>query len=583
MSGIAGIHEAEKGASVDRATLDGMIAAIAHRGPDGTGVHVGQGVGLAACRLAVIDPEGGKQPFSSEDDTVHVILDGAIANFRSLRDQLESLGHVFRTGSDTEVLLNAYRQWGADCVYRLRGIFAFAIWSSAGRELFLARDHSGAKPLYLSIRPTRTLFASEAKALLTIPELRVGIDLVGYLGGIDFDAHLRKSPFLGILELSPGCTLRCTDSKRATSRYWSWEPSRETGRLNPMNVAADFAASLHEAVGLQLEADVPVALSLSGGVDSAVVAASMVLHGRRDIVSYTFESENDETRDGLASQVTAQFLKIENRKVTRALTSVTDEDLSRLAWQSEGEFTLGFLERLEIAKAARDAGAKVLVTGQGIDEVLTGNYSSYDVFRNLALVRHLRGEIEPSPRGWPRFSPEVLGAVGADLSGWMGRDGEAWWAERAATTLHREHARLSSGLLRFEDRMCAAAQVEARVPLLDHELLGFCGSIPEGSRAELFTGKTLLRSVAMKFLPRNIAGRPRTVSSAWQRPMSAGVMENRGALARLLDEEAVNARGWFSWQDVEAMRRGGDWVSLDHVLILHLMDEIFIRDFRLAR
>jgi asparagine synthase (glutamine-hydrolysing) len=372
--------------------------------------------------------------------------------------------------------------------------------------------------------------------------------------------------------------------RRATSRFWSWEPNREPGRFNPMSVAGEFAERLHEAVGLQSGSTDPVGLCLSGGVDSASLAASLALHDRRDVIAYTFESEGDEARDGLASKVVSEYLKLENRTIRQPADGAPDDDeISRLAWLAEGEFSPAFSERLEIAKAARADGVGVLLNGQGIDEVLGGTWATYNAFRNAALVRHLRAEVVPSPRGWPSFSPEVLGAVGQDLSGWMGRRQEGWWAQIMSRELARDHARLSNGALRYEDRMCAAHGVEARSPFLDHPLLEFLASLPEGSRLEMFTSKRVLRAAAARVLPRNIAGRPPAVSPSWRSTMSRGVIERGADLAALLERERVEENGWFSWSDVQSMKASGDWVALDHVLILHLLDENFIRNFRAAR
>lgn len=149
--------------------------------------------------------------------------------------------------------------------------------------------------------------------------------------------------------------------------------------------------------------------------------------------------------------------------------------------------------------------------------------------------------------------------------------------------LGRGHARLSNGALRFEDRTCAAHGVEARSPFLDHSLLDFLASLPEGSRLEMFTSKRVLRAAAARVLPRNIAGRPPAASPAWSTAMSPGVIERDGPLSSLLARERVEETGWFSWADVESMKASGDHAALDHVLILHLLDEIFIRDFRAGR
>jgi asparagine synthase (glutamine-hydrolysing) len=581
MCGFAGVHEADPGKPVERSTLEQMLRPILHRGPDGTGYHDEPGLGLAFCRLAIIDVEHGDQPMANDDGSILLVFNGEIYNFRQLREELESKGRRFRTSSDTEVLLRSYEEWGRDCVRRLRGIFAFAIWDRGSRELFLARDHSGIKPLYLAIEPDRTLFASEAKAILSQPELRRGIDFVGYLGGNDFSGHFLRSAFLGIVELAPGCTMLCTAEGRSTSRYWKYEPSDDPGRENGPLLIEKFKASVHEAVGMQLVADVPIAASLSGGVDSAAIVASMVLHGRRDVRTYTVEFEGDQTGDFRHAQFAAAFLGVENVRVPCALADASD--IARTAWHAEGEFDLGFVARYALSKAVYADGAKVLLTGQGVDEILTGYYSTYEAFRRAALVRKLRADMAVSYRGWPVFSLDVIDEAGHHLSTYFGRRPESFWAEVSSNQLERDFGRLANGMLRFEDRMGMAGHVEVRVPFLDHHVLDLCAAVPEGSRAELFSSKRILRAAVAQLLPRQIAARPKVGFNVSAAPLSKVVLDAGGDLLDLLDEPAVRDRGWFYWDDVKAMREAKDYRALDHVLILHLMDELFIRRYDSGR
>lgn len=581
MCGFAGVHEADLGKPVVRSMLEQMLRPILHRGPDGTGYHDEPGIGLAFCRLAIIDVEHGDQPMASDDGSVWLVFNGEIYNFRQLREELEAKGHRFRTSSDTEVLLRSYAEWGRECVRHLRGIFAFAIWDRGRRELFLARDHSGIKPLYLAIEPNRTLFASEAKAILSQPELRRGIDFVGYLGGNDFSGHFLRTAFLGIVELAPGCTMFCTPEGRSTTRYWTYEPSEEPGRENGLVLIEKFKAAVHEAVGMQLVADVPIAASLSGGVDSAAIVASMVLHGRRDVRTYTVEFEGDETGDVRHAQLSAMFLKVENVKVPVSMADAGD--IARTAWFAEGEFDLGFVARHALSKKVYADGAKVLLSGQGIDEILTGYHKTYEAFRRGNLIQKLRAEMAVSYRGWPVFTWDVIDQAGGHLSTFLGRNPSKFWAQISADQLTRDFGRLANGMLRFEDRMGMAGHVEVRVPFLDHHVLELCASVPEESRAELFSSKKILRAAVSQLLPRQIAWRPKVGFNVSAVPLSKLVIEGGGDLVDLLEEPAVKQRGWFYWEDVQGMRSAGDYRALDHVLILHLLDELFMRNYDASR
>ncbi|MBZ5589188.1 MAG: asparagine synthase (glutamine-hydrolyzing) [Acidobacteriia bacterium] len=581
MCGFVGIQEADGLKPVARSTLEQMLRPILHRGPDGTGFHEEPGLGLAVCRLAIIDVEHGDQPMANDDGQLWIVFNGEIYNYRQLRQDLESRGRRFRTSSDTEVLLLAYEEWGRNCVRRLRGIFAFAIWDWKERELFLARDHSGIKPLSLALEPDRTLFASEAKALLSQRELRRGIDLIGYLGATEDGEGLIRSPFRGIVELAPGCTLLCKGGGRTISRYWSYEPSREAGRQDERLVLETFQSLVHEAVGMQLVADVPIAASLSGGVDSATIVTSMALHGRRDVRTYTVEFEGDATRDSEHAQVVAAFLGVENVRVPCGFGGV--RDIARTAWFAEGEFDLGYVARQALAQAVYADGAKVLLSGQGIDEILTGYFQSYKWFRRRALRRRLLRDLSVSFREWPLFAWEPLDEEGERLAAHLGGDPERWWAELTATQLARDFRRLGSGWLRFEDRMGMAGHVEVRVPFLDHRLLEFCASIPEGNRVELFSGKRILRAAASRFLPPQISLRPKVAFNASAAPLSKLVLENGTEMMDLLEEPAVEERGWFDWNTVQGMKANRNYKALDHVLILHLLDELFIRRYDATR
>src|SRR5262245_22209354 len=583
MCGFAGIFDRDGARPMARAEVESMLATLWYRGPDGTGWLIEPGLALGFRRLAIIDLEGGAQPMPNEDGAVWVVNNGEIYNYRELRRELEARGHRFTTRSDTEVIVHGYEEWGDQCVERLRGIFAFAIWDRGRRRLFLARDHSGIKPLSVAFQGDRILFASEAKAILAASGVPRCLDLLGYLGGAALDAPIVRSAFEGVLSLGAGCTLTATPEGHRVERYWRYAPSDEAHEAGPTQPVESFRDLFEEAVRMQLVADVPVAAALSGGVDSAAVVAAMVRAGRRDIRTYTVDFGEDANQDVPHARLAAEFLGISNETVPCPIDAATVEALPFVAWAAEGEFDLGYVARHALARAVHADGAKVLLSGQGIDEILTGYWPSYGRYQGAALEHLLSGRVRPTYRGWPAFSEDVLeqllARLAADES--AGAPDLPSLASIAAAEMRAEHGRLATALLRFEDRMGMAGHVEVRVPFLDHRLLELCASVPERMRRELFSGKALLRRAVAGWLPDTIVGRPKVAFNKTAPPVTKLLLAQAEAswLRELLSREVVEAKGYFSWDRCAAMLRTKDFGELDHVFVIHLLDELFVRDF----
>lgn len=581
MCGFAGVHLSDCSAPIDAAGLRTMVATLRHRGPDGEGIHLEPALGLGFVRLAIIDPAGGHQPFASSDGRRWLVFNGEIYNFRELRAQLEAAGRRFVTRSDTEVVLQALEEWGEGAIERFNGIFAFARWDRDSRELLLVRDRSGIKPLYLRFEGSDLWFASEAKALLSRSQFREGIDIVGYMGGDEVDPMLEKTPFIGIRQLGAGCLLRIRDGAVSVRRYWSYAPSIESDwDGDEQSLIEEAHDRLETAVTLQLVSDVPIAASLSGGIDSAAVVAAMVRAGRSDVETYTVEFAGDATGDVRHSKMTADALGVAYNGVPCIFDENTSALIPRVAWYAEGEFDLGFVARYRLAAAVRDAGAKVLLTGQGIDEILTGYYASYQHFRRISLVRRMQYSLLPSYRGWPPFGSEAIDELGARYEyDPLDEGSHALWPSLAAEKLRADHHRLSSGMLRFEDRMGMACGVEVRVPLLDHELIQFFASFPEPARATLFSAKRVLREAMRPYLPVAIVERPKLGFNASAAPLTALVANHPADLGELISDETVRRLGYFDPEICAAIRSRRDYVLLDHVFVVHLLHRLFIERF----
>jgi asparagine synthase (glutamine-hydrolysing) len=295
MCGIAGIIN-YSGRPASESTIENLVRRIDHRGPDGRGTFIRDNVALGHSRLSIIDLSGGRQPMASVDDRVHLTFNGEIYNYRELRDELHKLGHSFRTESDTEVVLNAYRQWGKNCVERLEGMFAFAVADFAKNELFAARDHFGIKPLLYRITDDSFAFASELQAFQTLPDWQGEIDLCS------IDLYLRfqyipapRTAFRGVFKLPAGhrITVRITEPHHKIERYWTPEFTGKR-KASAATLVDEIDESLRDSVRRHLVSDVPFGALLSGGIDSSLVVGYMseLLDSPVKTFSIGFEDES---------------------------------------------------------------------------------------------------------------------------------------------------------------------------------------------------------------------------------------------------------------------------------------------------
>ena len=274
MCGICGIFD-RSGNHINQSILGKMTSIIKHRGPDGEGQFVDGAVGLGHRRLSIIDVEGGGQPIGNEDGSLQIVFNGEIYNFVELRKELEIAGHRFITRSDTEVIVHAYEQWGKECVKRFNGMFVFALWDSNKRELFLARDHLGIKPLYYVELGNRILFASEIKALLQDLDCPRDVDIEALAELFTFRyVPSPKTLFKGIRKLPPGHWMTLSARGIKISRFWDWIP-RLRDEYDEAALIGEYQSLLEDAVRLQLRSDVPLGLFLSSGIDSGALLAIM--------------------------------------------------------------------------------------------------------------------------------------------------------------------------------------------------------------------------------------------------------------------------------------------------------------------
>ena len=386
MCGIAGIAWFGGAAPIDERALAAMRDIQSHRGPDDAGTYRCDGCILVSRRLAILDlSERGHMPMASFDGRFWIVHNGEVYNFKSIRTRLEGLGHNFRSGTDTEVILAAYAQWGPASLDLLNGMFAFAIWDSRERELFLARDHLGVKPAYFVEKGGAFYFASEAKALFaagispsfdeaTAPELV----RFGFVAG-------EQTPFKGVKRLLPGHYLLWKDGRARLSRWWDLgKRARETRENPPPRPTAFFAETFDDAVNLRRISDVPLGVLMSGGLDSCSVAASLSKQAGNGVASFTIgftEAEYDES--SLARMVAAEW-NLDHHELTPDADDLFRR-MRRAAWHSDEPIAHASDVHLWMISEFAKPRVTVLLSGEGADEVL-GGYLRYQTLRSRALL-----------------------------------------------------------------------------------------------------------------------------------------------------------------------------------------------------
>lgn len=592
MCGIAGIFHLETAKPVDPARVKAMLDVAVHRGPDGSGIWTAPGVGLGHLRLSIIDLAGGAQPMVTPDEALAVVFNGEIYNFAEVRADLEAKGHVFRTDSDTEVILHGYRQWGEECVHRFNGMFAFALFDARAQALWLARDRLGVKPLHYTLLSDGSLiFGSELKSLLAHPLLRRAPDLSAvedYMayGYVPDDACL----VAGVRKLGAGETLRLVRGRPVSqpSRYWDVSFAERTNARTE-ELEEELVALMRQAVRSRMVADVPLGAFLSGGVDSSSVVALMAEASNQAVKTCTIGfdvPDLDET--GYADRVARRF-------ATEHRTRIVSPDdyglLDRLAFHFDEPFAdASALPTFRVCELAREQ-VTVALSGDGADEAFAG----YRRHRFQLQGERMRTLIPASVREplfgtlgryYPKadWAPRFLRAKSTFLE--LAGDGAEAYAASVGVTPHALRQRLFThdvksrlagyraedryvramaqapardpldraqyadlriwlpgDILTKTDRMSMAVSLEAREPLLDYRLVEFAARLPVAQRIRGNSGKYLMKKAMEPYLPHDILYRQKmgfvTPISAWFRGALAGearAVAGGSALART---------GWF--------------------------------------
>lgn len=429
MCGIAGLIDPKLSSTEIRRTLQAMTDAIVHRGPDDGGFFVGDGVGLGMRRLSIIDVAGGRQPIASEDGLVQVVFNGEIYNYLELRAELKKRGHIFRTRSDTEVIVHLYEEKGIGCLTELRGMFGIALWDQRARRLLLARDRLGEKPLFYAQKADRLLFRSEIKAILAAdpglaePDLGAVIPYFRY----GFLSEPRTM-FRHIRKLPAAHWLLYENGKVKIGSYWHLEFGAENGQQRtPSQWAEELDALLAEAVRIRLMSEVPLGVFLSGGLDSSTVVAYAHKAGLRPLKTFTIGFDRLEWDESADAEVVARHFQTEHHVLPLCeadLAQNLPEIIPTLVRHFDEPFgDSSALPTYYVSKLARQHVA-VILSGDGGDELFAG-YTTYQGIRFAEEYRRL-----PS---W--LSGSLLPSLAEAVAGWLPPGRQRYAALRVARVL----------------------------------------------------------------------------------------------------------------------------------------------------
>ncbi|MDD5305002.1 MAG: asparagine synthase (glutamine-hydrolyzing) [Elusimicrobia bacterium] len=639
MCGIAGVFDRSRREHAREEDLRRMLAMLRHRGPDEFGVLLDREAGLGSARLSIIDLAGGGQPIANEDRSLWIVFNGEIFNYIELRAELESLGHRFRTATDTEVVLHLYERYGPRCLERLNGQFAIAFWDTKRRSLFLGRDRLGVRPLFYTETPGRTLiFASEIKSILSDRRVRAEIDPSVVRQVFLFWAPLAPhTVFKGIVELPPGHYLTADERGTRVEQYWAnrFPDEAQAAAARPFGeVVEEFRALLTDACRIRLRADVPVGAYLSGGLDSSAIASIVRGSGASRLSTFSIAFSDAKFDESSFQREMAAHLGTEHH-VIRA----THEDIGlafpEVVWHAEVPMMrTAPAPMFLLSKLVRDRGFKVVLTGEGADEFLAG----YDIFKEAKVRRfwarqpqtkwrsQLLRRLYPDIGGLAQTHHEVLAAFFGEglgdtespwyshavrwrnnlrtwrflndetpakphfdhLSAGMPRDFHAWGplarAQHLEISIFLSHYLLSSQ----GDRMGMAHSIEGRFPFLDVRLTEFCNRLEPRLKMRCLREKHLLKAAARPWLPDLIRSRPK-------RPYRAPVHRSffhDGApdyVRELLGERSLADAGLFRpatvAQLVRKIQSGApigetDDMALAGILSTQLVHHLFVKNFR---
>jgi asparagine synthase (glutamine-hydrolysing) len=543
---------------VDPTNIERMVRTLGHRGPDDRSVLVDGEVGLGHTRLSIIDVANGQQPMSTADERLWITYNGEIFNYIELRDMLVAKGHRFATSCDTEVLLHLYQEFGPDCVHRLNGQWSFAIWDSQKREMFLSRDRMGVRPLFYTKSGNMFLFASEIKALFAYPDVDRRLDATAVDQFFTFWTALSpRTMFEGVFELPPGHSMTVARGEVRTFEYWRPDYEVASPGLDEHAAAERLLELLVDATRIRLRADVPVGAYLSGGLDSTVITALIKRFTTTPLRTFSVAFEDPQFDESTFQGDVIRYLDTEHESI-----QCTAAEIGRIfpdvIWHTEKPvLRTAPAPMFLLSKLVRDRGFKVVLTGEGSDEILGG----YDIFKEAKIRRfwganpdskmrpvllrrlypymkniqsqpeaYLRAFFRTSPEDFanpffshlPRweltaklklfYTSELRARIGAfdpidELRDELPKAFGTWDSFSQAQYLETAHLLPAYILSSQGDRMSMGHSVEGRFPFLDHRVVEFAASLPPQFKMKVLNEKYLLKRAVGGLIPPSVQKR----------------------------------------------------------------------------
>lgn len=641
MCGIVGIVNLN-GSPIDQGLLRNMIGMLQHRGPDAIGTHTDKHVGLAHARLSIIDLAGGQQPIHNEDKSVWITFNGEIFNYRELRQDLIRKGHTFATQSDTEVIVHLYEEEGEECVRYLNGQWAFAIWDANRQRLFLSRDRLGVRPLFYTITSQTLLFASEIKSILVHPAVTRAIDLQSLDQLFTFWVTVPpRTIFKDIFELPPGHSLMVEHGKMQVQPYWQPNYSSCADSMDEQDCADRLLELLADAVKLRLRSDVPVGAYLSGGLDSTVITALIKRFSDAPLKTFSVTFEDPEFDESGFQKEATDFLKTDHAEIHCSYQDI-GQAFPHVIWHTEKPLLRTAPTPLYLlSRLVRDHGYKVVLTGEGSDEILGG----YDIFKEAKIRRFwgafpeskirplLLKKLYPYLQNIQSQSPAYLKAFfhvsQDDLSNPFFSHMPRWeltsktkmfFSEAVKSELHGKNAYtdlkgiLPSDYFKWDgfsqaqyletmfllpgyilssqgDRMAMAHSVEGRFPFLDYRVVEFASGIPPRLKMKVLNEKYILKRAVGDLVPLSIKKRTK---QPYRAPEAKSFFGGDARVARheyvdeLLSAKRIQKDGIFNPVSVrnlvEKAQKGQaigirDNMALVGILSTQLVIEQFINNF----
>lgn len=587
--------------------LKRMLTLLKHRGPDGEGIYWSRKAGLGNRRLAIIDRKGGSQPQTNEDGTLTITYNGEIYNFENLRKTLEHKGHRFKTRSDTEVILHAYEGYGPECVKKLNGMFAFAIWDSKREILFAARDRLGIKPFFYTKSRNNFLFASEIKSLLKHPEVKTEVNLKALTSYLTFRyVPEPETIFQQIYHLSPAHYLLFKDGKTLVKRYWEL-PEGQRQFTDENEVIEELLRLLEDSVKKRLVSEVPVGSYISGGVDSALIT-TLATKSSKKVEAFNVTFDEDRYDESKYASLISRKLKLKPKTITSKKHYAAS--LPTLIWYLDQPFAdAAILPTYYMSKEAKKY-VGVVLSGDGADELFAG----YDYYKRLVYGRVLYRLIQL----FPFLSANPISQKTTSLGKLMlllGQDRDVIGHFKSHISVFTDQQKkeivlpqliryielknnnerkdehpsktdhltqllkhdlsvwLPGDLLLKTDRMTMAHGMEARVPFLDHRLVEFALQLPASFKLRGKMDKYVERQAAVKILPKEIALRKK-------HGFDVPLKQFKALAKNTLSKKSMKNRGWLVPEKVIELVHGSrdnlQRQQMFSLLILEIWAKIFL-------